>query len=245
MTIQSSYLARLSHLPYLLALTVGVSWHAHGQLFAEIEKWSIWRELWGPGHDWLEPREWISWILGIILFIGAFELFRRFDWFFQPLVNPPSPKSEEEEEEDASDTRSRRDEEREKAAEERRKEREKRKEERARKKEEAKVEREKARAENIRKRAEKAADERARKVREAAEEAILEEDRELQLTHGKTLGLKGKLTPNEIKKKYKELMVQYHPDKVRNMGDEIREVAERKAKEINEAFDYFRKKYDL
>ena len=40
-------------------------------------------------------------------------------------------------------------------------------------------------------------------------------------------------------------MTQYHPDKVRNMGDEIREVAERKAKEINEAYDYFRKKYDL
>ena len=31
-------------------------------------------------------------------------------------------------------------------------------------------------------------------------------------------------------------MTQYHPDKVRSMGDEIREVAERKAKEINEAY---------
>ena len=79
---------------------------------------------------------------------------------------------------------------------------------------------------------------------EAAEEAIQEEDRKVESGHGKALGLQGKLTPDEIKKKYRELMTQYHPDKVRSMGDEIREVAERKAKEINEAYDYFRKKYD-
>lgn len=244
MTGQGTLFARLSHLPYLLALSVSLSWHVHGQLFAAVEKWSIWREIWGPGPDWLEPRMWANWILGTIVFIGAFELFRRFDWFFQPLAAPPSPNTEDSGEE-ANDARSKSSEERNKAAEERRKDREKRKEERVRKKEEAKAEREKAREENLRQRAEKSAAERARKVREAADEAILEEDHELELKHGNTLGLKGKLTPSEIKKKYKQLMVRYHPDKVRSMGDEIREVAERKAKEINEAFDYFRKKYDL
>jgi DnaJ-domain-containing protein 1 len=97
----------------------------------------------------------------------------------------------------------------------------------------------------VRKRVRKAAEERARKVSEAAEEANREEDRKVELRHGKALGLEGKLTPDEIKKKYRQLMTQYHPDKVLGMGDEIREVAERKAKEINEAYDYFRKKYDL
>jgi hypothetical protein len=29
------------------------------------------------------------------------------------------------------------------------------------------------------------------------------------------------------------------------MGPEIKEVAEKKAKEINEAYEYFRKKFDL
>ena len=97
----------------------------------------------------------------------------------------------------------------------------------------------------LREKAERAASARAQRVRETAEEAILEEDREIEIEHGKALDLKGKLTPEEIKKRYRELMTQYHPDKVRSMGDEIREVAERKAKEINEAYDYFRKKYDL
>jgi membrane protein implicated in regulation of membrane protease activity len=63
--------------------------------------------------------------------------------------------------------------------------------------------------------------------------------------YAKVLGLTGKVTPSEIKKKYLELMKQNHPDKVRSMSDEIREVAERRSKEINEAYEYFREKYGL
>jgi hypothetical protein len=62
---------------------------------------------------------------------------------------------------------------------------------------------------------------------------------------GKILGLAGKMTPGDIKKKYRELMTQYHPDKVSKLGPKLREVAEAESKKINEAYDYFRKKYDF
>lgn len=47
---------------------------------------------------------------------------------------------------------------------------------------------------------------------------------------------------NGIKSVYRRRIAQYHPDKVSAMGPEIKEVAEQKAKEINEAYEYFRKK---
>ena len=46
-----------------------------------------------------------------------------------------------------------------------------------------------------------------------------------------------------IKTLYRKRIAQYHPDKVLAMGPEIREVAEQKAKEINEAYEYFRTKF--
>ncbi len=61
----------------------------------------------------------------------------------------------------------------------------------------------------------------------------------------KILGLVGNYTPEDAKSAYRTLIAQYHPDKVSLMGDEIQEVAERKAKEINEAYEHFRRKYDL
>ena len=61
----------------------------------------------------------------------------------------------------------------------------------------------------------------------------------------KILGLVGNYTLEDAKSAYRPLLAQYHPDKVALMGDEIREVAERKAKEINEAYEHFRRKYDL
>ena len=48
----------------------------------------------------------------------------------------------------------------------------------------------------------------------------------------------------EIKKAYRKLSMQYHPDKVAHLGDEFKGVAEEKMKEINAAYDYFRKKFD-
>ncbi len=57
--------------------------------------------------------------------------------------------------------------------------------------------------------------------------------------------MKGKLTRKYIKKNYLEKLAQYNPDKVRSMGKELQDLAEQKSKEINEAFQYFAKKYKI
>ena len=46
-----------------------------------------------------------------------------------------------------------------------------------------------------------------------------------------------------IKKAYRQLSMKYHPDKVRHLGEEFRGVAEEKMKEINAAYDFFKKKF--
>jgi len=48
---------------------------------------------------------------------------------------------------------------------------------------------------------------------------------------------------SKIKTTYRTAIAQYHPDKVSALGLEIREVAEKKAKEINQAYEFFRKKF--
>lgn len=59
--------------------------------------------------------------------------------------------------------------------------------------------------------------------------------------HYATLGLDPGANQDEIKRAYRKLSMQYHPDKVRHLGDEFRTVAEQKMKEINAAYDYFKK----
>jgi DnaJ like chaperone protein len=58
------------------------------------------------------------------------------------------------------------------------------------------------------------------------------------------LGLESGADFAEIKKAYRKLSMQYHPDKVSYLGDEFQKVAEEKMKEINQAYDYFKKKYN-
>jgi DnaJ-domain-containing protein 1 len=48
---------------------------------------------------------------------------------------------------------------------------------------------------------------------------------------------------SKIKSTYRASIAQYHPDKVSALGVEIREVAEKKAKEINQAYEFFRAKF--
>ncbi len=43
-------------------------------------------------------------------------------------------------------------------------------------------------------------------------------------------------TVDEIRRSYKTLMSQYHPDKVATLGDELRALAESKTKEITSAY---------
>ena len=56
------------------------------------------------------------------------------------------------------------------------------------------------------------------------------------------LGLESGASEDEIKQAYRKLSMKYHPDKVRHLGDEFRNVAEEKMKEINAAYDYFKKR---
>jgi DnaJ like chaperone protein len=59
--------------------------------------------------------------------------------------------------------------------------------------------------------------------------------------HYAILGLQKGADMDEIKKAYRKLSMQYHPDKVRHLGEEFRLVAEEKMKEINQAYDFFKK----
>ena len=45
-------------------------------------------------------------------------------------------------------------------------------------------------------------------------------------------------SPEQVVAAYKHKISQYHPDKVAQMGAEIRELAEAKSKQINAAYDY-------
>ena len=62
--------------------------------------------------------------------------------------------------------------------------------------------------------------------------------------YAEVLGLKEPLDLKLVKSTYRKIIAQYHPDRVVAMGPEIKEVAEKKAKEINEAYNHLRKKLD-
>ena len=55
------------------------------------------------------------------------------------------------------------------------------------------------------------------------------------------LGVSLNATQEEIEKAYKQKIKEHHPDRVHGLGREIREVAERKTQQINEAYDILRK----
>ena len=57
------------------------------------------------------------------------------------------------------------------------------------------------------------------------------------------LGLSSGADFSEIKGAYRKLSMQYHPDKVAHLGEEFREVAEEKMKEINNAYEYLKRKF--
>ena len=50
------------------------------------------------------------------------------------------------------------------------------------------------------------------------------------------LGVDRGASPEEIKQAFRNLANKYHPDKVSHMGDEFRELAEKRFKEIQEAY---------
>ncbi len=59
-----------------------------------------------------------------------------------------------------------------------------------------------------------------------------------------TLGLDDGAGMDTIKKAYRQLSMKYHPDKVSHLGDEFKGVAEEKMKELNAAYDFFKRKFE-
>lgn len=62
--------------------------------------------------------------------------------------------------------------------------------------------------------------------------------------YAKILRLGECYTPEEIKDHYRELANQYHPDKVFGLGQKLKDIAEQEMKQINEAYGFFKTKYD-
>lgn len=61
--------------------------------------------------------------------------------------------------------------------------------------------------------------------------------------YGSILGLKGAVTFSDVQRIYKQLVLQYHPDRVSHLGPKLRLVAEQEMKEINAAYQHFKSKY--
>lgn len=70
-------------------------------------------------------------------------------------------------------------------------------------------------------------------------------NRKTEKEYGQILGLKGQIGKGDIKKAYREKVRQYHPDTVQNMAVEFQELAKKKTGELNEAYDFFKKKYNF
>lgn len=49
---------------------------------------------------------------------------------------------------------------------------------------------------------------------------------------------------SEIKRAYRELVFKYHPDKFSHLGEEYIKISQEQMKKINEAYDYFKNKYN-
>jgi DnaJ-domain-containing protein 1 len=55
------------------------------------------------------------------------------------------------------------------------------------------------------------------------------------------LQINSNATIDEIKTAYKNRIKEYHPDKVANLGNEIKVLAEKKTQEINRAYEFLKK----
>ncbi len=56
------------------------------------------------------------------------------------------------------------------------------------------------------------------------------------------LGVTPASSQQEIRAAYQQLIQSYHPDQVAHLGDELREVAERRTKEINAAYSALKRR---
>ncbi len=63
--------------------------------------------------------------------------------------------------------------------------------------------------------------------------------------YARVLGLPRNFTAPEIKERYRILIASYHPNKVSQLAPELQQMASQKTREINEAYEYFRVKYNV
>ena len=66
------------------------------------------------------------------------------------------------------------------------------------------------------------------------------EDSELECRFSLSLGLAAPAEACEVRESYRKLIKKYHPDNVQHLGPEFLELAEKKTKEINEAYHYLK-----
>lgn len=78
---------------------------------------------------------------------------------------------------------------------------------------------------------------------EAAQERLRYADRAAY--YSELMELRGDHSADNIKKRYRELIAQYHPDKVHHLGREFSAIADKKTREINEAYEYFKQRYNI
>ena len=67
----------------------------------------------------------------------------------------------------------------------------------------------------------------------------------LEDKYQKILGVTNADSPTTIKEKYRDLIAKYHPDKLQHLGEEFQTMAEQKTREIIEAYEFFRKRYNM
>ena len=71
---------------------------------------------------------------------------------------------------------------------------------------------------------------------------VADERRLRDRRYRKVLGLQGNETDEQIKRSYRKLIAEYHPDKVQHMAPEIRKLAQQRTVELTEAYNYFKGK---
>jgi hypothetical protein len=66
-----------------------------------------------------------------------------------------------------------------------------------------------------------------------------------EVYYAHVLGMPGHMTPRGLKDRHRELVMQNHPDRVEAMDPAIREFAELRMKEVNEAYQFFKRKLGI
>ena len=59
------------------------------------------------------------------------------------------------------------------------------------------------------------------------------------------LHLEGEITETSLRRAYLQLVAAYHPDRVAGLGVKLQQLAEEETKRINEAYTFFRNRYDF